>query len=369
MPNPSILPFALPPALPVWSLAAPLLALLLLVLLGGTGLSVLLIALVAACLMAAVLAAVHHAEVVAHRVGEPYGSLVLAVAVTIIEVALIVSLMLAGGESTNALARDTVFSAIMIVCNGVVGLCLLAGGLRHRVMAFRVEGTSPTLAVLAALSTLTLVLPAFTTSTLGPTFTRGQLLFAGTVSLVLYGAFVFVQAVRHRDYFLPAEGVDDHHAHAEPPSGRVALASLALLLLCLVGVVGLAKLLAPTIESAVRGIGAPQAVVGVIVALLVLAPETLAAVRAALHNRLQTSLNLALGSGLASIGLTIPAVAVLSLFFPHPLVLGLEATGMVLLLLTFLVGNLTLGSGRATVLQGAVHLVLFAVFLFLAVVP
>jgi Ca2+:H+ antiporter len=357
----------LPAALPAWCLLAPLAALAALGLL--TPASAQGQALVAALLIGAVLAAVHHAEVVAHRVGEPYGSLVLAVAVTIIEVALIVSLMLAGGESANTLARDTVFSAIMIVCNGVVGLCLLAGGLRHKVMAFRLEGTSPTLAVLAALATLTLVLPAFTTSSSGPTFSRAQLLFAGAASLVLYGAFVFVQAVRHRDYFLPVEGVDDHHAHAAPPGNGVALASLGLLLACLVGVVGLAKLLAPSIEQAVRAVGAPASVVGVIVALLVLAPETLAAVRAALHNRLQTSLNLALGSGLASIGLTIPVVAVLSLFFPHALVLGLTPTNMVLLLLTFLVGNLTLGAGRATVLQGAVHLVLFAVFLFLAVVP
>ncbi|MCX2862934.1 ionic transporter y4hA [Paucibacter sp. PLA-PC-4] len=366
MPNPLK---KLPLALPLWSLLSPLAAVALLLLLGGAALSGLLIALVSLCLIAAVLAAVHHAEVVAHRVGEPYGSLVLAVAVTIIEVALIVSLMLAGGESANALARDTVFSAIMIVCNGVVGLCILVGGMRHRVLAFRIEGTSPTLAVLAALSTLTLVLPAFTTSTRGPTFSQSQLMFAGVVSLVLYAAFVFVQAVRHRDYFLPAEGVDDHHAHAAPPGNKIALASLALLMVCLVGVVGLAKLLAPSIENAVRSIGAPSALVGVIVALLVLAPETLAAVRAAMHNRLQTSLNLALGSGLASIGLTIPAVAVLSLFFPHALVLGLEPVSMVLLLLTFVVGTLTLGAGRATVLQGAVHLVLFAVFLFLAVVP
>lgn len=361
-------PSRLPPALPLWSVVAPFAAALALALLASAELSGLALGLIAVLLIAAVLAAVHHAEVVAHRVGEPYGSLVLAVAVTVIEVALIVSLMLAGGESANALARDTVFSALMIVLNGVVGLCVLVGGLRHKVLAFRVEGTSPTLAVLVALSTLTLVLPSFTTSTPGPTFSTAQLMFAGTASLVLYGAFVFVQAVRHRDYFLPV-ATADRDAHAEPPSNRVALAGLGLLLVCLVGVVGLAKLLAPSIESGVQSLGAPPSLVGVIVALLVLLPETVAAVRAALRNRLQTSLNLALGSGVASIGLTIPAVALLSLFFPHPLVLGLSNTSMVLLLLSFIVGTLTLGSGRATVLQGAVHLVLFAVFLFLAVVP
>ncbi|WAC74637.1 ionic transporter y4hA [Roseateles sp. SL47] len=358
----------LPAALPLWTLLSPVAAVAGLLGLGNSG-SWMVLSLVSVLLIAAVLAAVHHAEVVAHRVGEPYGSLVLAVAVTIIEVALIVSLMLAGGESTNTLARDTVFSAIMIVCNGVLGLCILVGGWKHQVLKFRVDGTSPTLAVLAALSVLTLVLPAFTTSSPGPTFTRTQLFFAGAVSLVLYGAFVFVQAIRHRDYFLPETGADDQHAHAEPPSNQVALVSLALLMGCLVGVVGLAKLLAPTIEQAVSGIGAPPSLVGVIVALLVLLPETLAAVRAALHNRLQTSLNLALGSGLASIGLTIPTVAVLSPLFPHSLVLGLSPLSMVLLFLTFLVGGLTLGGGRATVLQGAVHLVVFAVFLFLAVIP
>lgn len=358
----------LPTALPVWSLVAPVLAAGLLLGLGASSLSAWLLGLVSLALIAAVLAAVHHAEVVAHRVGEPMGSLLLAVAVTVIEVALIVSLMLAGGEGTNALARDTVFSAIMIVCNGIVGLCILLGGVRFKEVDFKVEGTSPALAVLVALSVLTLVLPRFTTSSAGPTFSNAQLAFAGVASLVLYGVFVFVQTVRHRDYFLPADGSDDD-AHAPPPSTPVALVSLALLMMCLVGVVGLAKLLAPAIEAGVRQAGAPLAVVGVIIALLVLLPETLAAVRAARANRLQTSLNLALGSGIASIGLTIPAVGVLSFFLPQALVLGLSQTHIVLLALTFAVGTLTLGTGRATVLHGAVHLVLFAVFLFLAVVP
>jgi len=324
---------------------------------------------IGASLVAAVMTAVHHAEVVAHKVGEPFGTLMLAVAVTVIEVALIVSLMLAGGATATALARDTVFAAIMIVCNGVVGLCVLVGGLRHRVLAFRVEGTSPALAVLVALATLTLVLPTFTTSTAGPTFSGSQMVFAGVVSLALYGAFVFVQTVRHRDYFLPEVADGDQDNHAAPPSASVAWLSLGLLVVCLVAVVGLAKTLAPTIEAVVARAGAPASLVGVIIALLVLAPETLAAVRAAAHNRLQTSLNLALGSALASIGLTIPAVVVLSLWFPHPLALGLAPKEIVLLALTFIVGTLTLGSGQATVLQGAVHLVLFAVFLFLAVVP
>lgn len=374
------------PAWPVWSVLLPVLALstwLVTSLMGADPAPAWALAGIGACLAAAVLAGVHHAEVVAHRVGEPYGTLVLAVAVTVIEVALIVSLMLADlqpgaatrstatSSATAALARDTVFAAIMIVCNGVVGLCILVGGIKHRVLVFRVEGTSPALAVLVALSTLTLVLPSVTTSTPGPTFSPAQLGFAGVVSLALYGAFVFVQTVRHRDYFLPAAvasaGKDD--SHADPPSTAVAWGSVGLLMACLLAVVGLAKTLAPAIEAGVRAAGAPPAVVGVIVALLVLLPETWAAVWAAAHNRLQTSLNLALGSALASIGLTIPAVAVLSLWLPQPLVLGLGPKDTVLLVLTFAVGTLTLGSGRATVLQGAVHLVLFCVFLFLAVVP
>lgn len=354
--------------LPLWSVAAPLLALLLLVLSWGTPLGLPLGAVLTATLFLVVICAIHHAEVVAHRVGEPYGTLVLAVAVTIIEVALIVALMLAGGESANTLARDTVFSAVMIVCNGVVGLCLVAGGLRHGVLAFRVEGTGPAMASLAALSGLALVLPSFTTTTPGPTYSGSQLAFAGITSLALYGVFVFVQTVRHRDYFLPVDNSNED-SHAPPPANWVAWTSLGLLMVSLVGVVGLAKSLAPALEAGVAAAGAPKALAGVVIALIVLLPETGAALRAARGNRMQSSLNLALGSGLASIGLTIPTVAALSPWFPFPLVLGLRPIDIVMLMLTLVVGTLTLGSGRATVMQGAVHLVLFSAFLFLTVVP
>jgi Ca2+:H+ antiporter len=357
------------PGLPIWSVALPLVAVLTLGLSWGVALGVTLGVLLAAMLLAAVVCAIHHAEVVAHRVGEPYGTLVLAVAVTIIEVALIVALMLAGGEGANALARDTVFAAIMIVCNGVVGLCLVVGGLRHGVVAFRVEGTSPALAALGALAGLALVLPSFTTTTAGPTYSSSQLAFAGFTSLALYGVFVFVQTVRHRDYFLPIDNGDDEDAHAAPPAVWIAWSSLALLMVSLVGVVGLAKALAPALEAGVAAIGAPKSLAGVLIALIVLLPETGAALRAARGNRMQSSLNLALGSGLASIGLTIPTVAAVSPLFAFPLVLGLPPMQIVMLTLTLIVGTLTLGSGRATVLQGAVHLVLFAAFLFLAIVP
>lgn len=353
---------------PVWSIALPLAACGLLATVWGRDQGWLLLSASTAALLATVMIAVHHAEVIAHRVGEPFGTLVLALAVTVIEAALIVSLMLAGGEDTAALARDTVFATVMIICNGVIGLCLLMGSLKHRVIAFKPEGTTPALAVLATLSVLTMVLPVYTSSTPGPTLSSAQLAFAGGVSLVLYGIFVFVQTVRHRDYFLPGN-TDAEDAHAEPPPVSAALISLALLVISLVAVVGLAKVLAPAIENAVDGAGMPHAVVGIAIALMVLLPETVAAVRAARNNRMQTSFNLALGSALATIGLTIPVVAALSIVIGLPLTLGLPGKEIALLALTLLLTSMTLASGRATVLQGAVHLVVFAVFLFLAMVP
>jgi Ca2+:H+ antiporter len=311
---------------------------------------------------------VYHAEVVAHRVGEPFGTLVLALAVTVIETALIVSVMVAAPAEKAGLARDTVFAAVMIVCNGIVGSCLLWGGARHYEQGFQVQGASAALAVLTALTGLTLILPNYVASGLGPLYSKPQLVFAGLVSLVLYGSFVFVQTVRHRDYFLPVEA-DDEEAHAPPPPNRLAVLSAGLLLVSLVAVVGLAKILTPTVEFAIAYLGVPKAVVGIIIAGLVLMPEGLAAVRAARNNRLQTSLNLALGSVLATIGLTIPAVAAVSIALRQPLELGLDAKGQVLLVLTLLLGVITLGTGRTTVLQGIVHLVIFTVFLFFAVVP
>ncbi|HMK67661.1 MAG TPA: hypothetical protein VK433_03860 [Stellaceae bacterium] len=321
-----------------------------------------------AILIATVFAAVYHAEVVAHRTGEPFGTLVLAVAVTVIEVALVVSIMIAAPADNAGLARDAVFSAVMIVCNGVVGLCLLCGGARHYEQGFQVHGASAALAVLAALTTLTLILPTFATSAPGPLFSTTQLVFAGIVSLALYGSFVFVQTVRHRDYFL-AIGDDGEDADAGRPSDKSATVSMALLLVALVAIVGLAKALTPTVELGIAQLGVPKSVVGIVIAALVLMPESLAAVRAAWSNRLQVSLNLALGSALASIGLTIPAVAVVSIVLGQPLALGLGPKDQILLALTLLAGVITLGTGRTTVLQGLVHLVILAAFLLFAVVP
>ena len=326
------------------------------------------IAIMVAVLMGAVIAAVHHAEVIAERVGEPFGTLVLALAVTVIEASLIVSLTLTGGPQAGDLARNTLFAAVMIVCNGVVGLCLLVGGIRHGEQAFRIESASSSLGVLIALATLTLVLPVYTTSSPGPTFSVPQLLFAGFASLVLYGTFVFVQTVKHREYFL-APGTATDSAPRHRPALATAVMSAVLLLVCLVSVVGLAKLLSPGIESAVIASGAPETTVGLAIACLVLLPEALAAVRSAAANRLQSSLNLALGSALASIGLTIPAVVAVSVLTGVPLTLGLGPKDTVLLALTFVVSALTFSTGRTTVLQGAVHLIIFAAFLFLSLVP
>jgi Ca2+:H+ antiporter len=334
-------------------------------LLGGAGL---IAAVAGIVLLATVFAAVYHAEVVAHRVGEPFGTLVLALAVTVIETALIVSVMIAAPAEKAGLARDTVFAAVMIVCNGIVGLCLLMGGARHHEQGFQVQGASAALAVLVALTSLALILPNYASSNPGPLYSTSQLIFAAFVSLALYGSFVFIQTVRHRDYFL-SDGADDEHTHAPPPSGKTAIVSVGLLLASLVAVVGLAKALTPTVELAIAYAGIPKAVVGIVIAALVLLPEALAALRAARKNRLQTSLNLALGSVLATIGLTIPAVAAVSIVIGQSLELGLDAKGQVLLALTLLLGVITLGTGRTTVLQGIVHLVIFAVFLFFAVVP
>lgn len=357
----------------ILSFAVPLTSMILLFAIWGRVLDLFLVPCVMAALLATVLIAVHHAEVIALRLGEPFGTLILALAVTIIEVSLIIALMLSSGSEASTLARDTVYATVMIICNGVIGLCLIMGTLRHRVLAFQVEGTAPSLSVLATLATLILVLPSFTTSTPGPTLSFSQLIFAGIVSLILYLIFVFIQTVHHREYFLPIptpeSQKEDQSNNLIIPSIREVMVSLVLLFISLIVVVGLAKLLAPSIEAMVVAASVPHSVVGIAIAIIVLLPETLASIRAAVRNRMQTSFNLALGSALATIGLTIPAVAITSIIFELPLELGLPNKEIVLLALTLLISTMTLSRGRATLLQGSVHLVLFAVFLFLAIEP
>jgi Ca2+:H+ antiporter len=355
-------------ALPAWTIIAPVFTML--ALLGvGMGLGGIYMIVVAAALIGGVLAAVHHAEVIAHRVGEPFGTLVLALAITIIEVALIVSLMLAGGHETAELARDTVFAAVMIILNGIVGLCLLVGGLRYKEQSFGLAGAGAALTTLTAICILTLVLPNYTVSEPGGQYSNSQLIFVAVISLVLYGSFVLVQTVRHRDYFLPPEPGNDIEAHAVPPTNKTAVLSLLLLLVCLTGVVTLAKSLAPAIEAGVAALNAPKTLVGVIIAAVVLLPEGLAALRAARKDRIQTSLNLSLGSALASIGLTIPAVAIVSIFTGITLTLGLDTKSMVLMILSLFTVMLSLATGKTNILPGIVLLVIFAVYLFTTVVP
>ncbi len=358
-----------------WTTVVPLAALVMLALTWGSKPGNLVLAVVALFLAGAVPAAVHHAEVIAHRVGEPFGSLVLAVSVTVIEVALIVTLMISTDGHTATLARDTVFAAVMLTCNAIIGMSLLTVTLRGDTASFNAEGTATALATVLTLATLSLVVPRFTTSEPGPEFSSEQLAFAAIASLVLYLSFVFVQTVRHREEFLDVpdeehdETADGGADHEVPATDKAALVSLGLLLVALVAVVGLAKVESPAIEDAVEAIGAPQSAVGVVIAILVLAPEAVAAVRTARRGRMQTSLNLALGSAMASIGLTIPAIAVASIWLDGPLILGLGPTQMVLLAVTAVVAALTVLPGRATLQEATVHLVIAAAFIFLAINP
>lgn len=362
--------------IPLWSWLAPALAALLLLGLASGLLSAAspaVLALAAVLLGAAVFASVHHAEIIALRVGEPFGSIVLAVAVTVIEVALIVSIMLAAKAGSETLARDTVFATVMIVLNGIVGLCLLAGGARHHEQSFQTNAAAAALSVLGTLAVITLVLPNYTRAASGPYFSTSQLVFVSIVSIILYCVFLFVQTIRHRDYFLSdvsdANGAADGHTPAAGPSNATALWSVALLSFALAAVVLLAKTLSPALESGIAAAGLPKAFIGVVIAVIVLLPESLAALGAARLNRLQTSLNLALGSAMATIGLTIPIVSAAALMLDQPLTLGVGAAETVLLLLTLFISTVTLATGRTTILQGAVHLVIFAVFMFLAAVP
>ena len=325
-----------------------------------------LVGLAAVLLGFGVFAAVHHAEVLALKLGEPFGSILLALAVTVIETALILSQMSSGKAGAAFIGRDTVFSAVILVLNGIVGLCLVIGGWQHREQEFKLDGASAALSVLATLTVLTLILPSYTLTTPGPAYSHGQLAFVAVVSLVLYGVFVFVQTVRHRDKFVDEAA---EHEHSAVPKARTVIISGILLPVALVAVVLLAKFLSAPIVSMVAGAGLPPGFVGVIIAAIVLLPEGFSAVKSAAANQLQTSLNLALGSAAATIGLTIPVLAVAALWQGVPLTLGISPQATVMLVLTLFVSSITLTTGRTTILQGAVHLVICGVFLFLSAVP
>jgi Ca2+:H+ antiporter len=317
-------------------------------------------------LFGTVFAAVHHAEVIAHRIGEPYGTLLLTLSVTIIEVALIATIML-GEKEVPTLARDTVFAVVMIVCNGLVGVCVFIGGLHYREQDVQVSGANLYLSVLFTMATITLILPNYTLTTPGPVYSDAQLEFVSVVTILLYGVFLYTQTSRHRDYFIKEE-VDPGEGGA-PISNGLLFLSISLLLISLLAVVLLSKKFSLVVDAATAAIGAPPAFAGVVVALLILLPESVAAVSAARKDDLQKSINLALGSSLATIGLTIPAVAIAAFALDKQLVLGLNEQNMVELLLTFILSMLTFGTGRTNILFGLVHMVVFAVFLFLVFVP
>lgn len=355
--------------LPWWTWAGPAVALALgivgeVVLHGSVPGAVLILAV--PLLFVAAFAAVHHAETVAHRLGQPFGSIVLALSVTLIEVSLIVSLLLSAPAGESTVARDTVFAAIMIVLNGIIGLSLLLGGLRHHRQTLQLHSATSALGVLGTLVVLALILPNYTLAVPGPIYAPAQLIFVAVVSLALYGVFLHAQTVRHRDDFEdPADALSDH----PPVTRRGFLVAAGLLPVALLSVVLLAELLAVPVEASIARAGLPVALVGVAIALVVLMPEGLASVRAARANRLQTSINLALGSALASLCLTIPTVALISLALGQDLVLGLDAEHIVLLLLSLFMATLSLATGRTTTLQGGIHLVIFGAFLTLSAIP
>ena len=318
-------------------------------------------------LISSVLAAVHHAEVVAHKVGEPFGTIILAICITILEVSLIVSLMIAGGDKAMTYARDTVFAAIMLILNGIIGICIWIGGVKYHEQFFARSSATTYLVSLVAILIMTLILPNFTTSQTGPFYTKAQLIFVSAVCLIIYSTFLMVQTVRHRNYFIvPGEG-ENHESNA--PTFLNLIVSLVFLVICLGVVVFMAKALSPTIENIVADLGAPQTLVGVIIAAVVLLPEGLAAIRAARNNQIQSSLNLALGSALASIGLTIPVVAIVCIIYDIPLVLGLDKKSIILLSLSIFTVMLSLSRGKTNILYGVVLLVNLAAYIFYVIFP
>ena len=370
-------------ALPLWTVVGPLLGIAALLFINtNSAISPITSIFLGLALIISVLSAVHHAEVIAHKVGEPFGTIILALAITIIEVSLIVSLMLSeNGDQPSILARDTVFAAIMIILTGIIGICLVVGSYRYHEQSFIKKGVSTALTTLVAISILTLVLPNFTTSEGQGIYSESQLLFVAIISLVLYAGFISVQTVRHRNYFLTEEDLAAQKKSEEKledldvvlnshiPNLRTSITSLILLFGALVAVVLLSKKLSPTIEQIVLELGAPKSLVGIIIALVILLPEGLAAYKAAKIDRIQTSLNLALGSALASIGLTIPAVAIVCYFTGMQVSLGIDAKSTVLLVLSLFIVSQSLNSGKTNIQKGIVLLVIFATYLFLTVVP
>jgi Ca2+:H+ antiporter len=321
-------------------------------------------------LILSVMCAVHHSETIAERVGEPFGTIILAISITVIEVSIIVSLMISEGSETASLARDTVYAATMLILNGIIGLCLLIGGLKHYEQNFSAPSVTIALISLISIVVFTLVFPTFTESVQGSYYSTPQLIFASIACLIIYGSFLFAQTRKYRQYFLTV-GADENEEAAEPVkiNNRVFITSFVFLIVSLGIVVLLAKTLSPTIESIITSYSLPKTLVGVVIAAIILLPEAIAAVIAARKNRLQTSINLSLGSALASIGLTIPSVAVVCIMLDMPIILGLDIKSIVLLGLSVFTVMLSLSSGKSNIVYGVVLLVSLFAFIFLMIYP
>ncbi len=316
-----------------------------------------------AVILWAAFSVLRHADVIAHQLGEPIGTLVLTLSVMCIEVSIITSVMFTG-EPNAGFARDTMFAVIMIALNGLVGLALLVGGLRHHEQTYNLQSAQSYLGVLLPLAGCVLILPNFTRSTAAGTFSTPQLIFIGIIAFLIYSVFLAIQTISHRKIF--EEPDDGEHTHNAECGTRPPLVFHGVMLIAyLIPIVLLAKKLGLALDFAIATLGAPQALGGVIVAALVLAPEGLSSLFAAMQNRLQRSVNLLLGSAVASIGLTVPAVVVITLMTGNALTLGLSPASTVLLALTLGSAVITFFSGRTNILQGAVHLVLFLAYILL----
>jgi Ca2+:H+ antiporter len=318
-------------------------------------------------ILAAAVAIVRHADILAHRLGEPAGTLLLTLAVTGLEVAM-VGFVMSTGDEKPTLARDTMFAVMMLVLNGFLGVAMLLGGIRHREQAYNLQGANAFLIMILPLAVLCLILPNFTKTTPGPTLSTFQMIFLSVMSAGVYAVFLFVQNARHREFFQAPENparpeLDDAHAHHDSPRSTPHHA----LMLAAYGVplVMLSKQMSVPLDALVGRLGAPIAIGGFILALVVLTPESIAAVKAAKDDRLQRSVNILLGSVLASIGLTIPLVITISLITGRGLVFGLEPAEMVLLALSLATCMLTFSLPRTHVLLGCVHLLLFAAYFML----
>ncbi len=321
-------------------------------------------------ILKAAFAVVRHADALAEILGEPFGTLVLTLSVITIEVLMISSVML-NGENNPAMARDTMFGVVMISMNGMVGLALLLGGWKHREQQYNLQGANSYLSVIIPLAVLAMILPDFTQSTPGASFSEFQAIFLIMMTLGLYAAFLIVQTMRHRQFFVTESKADDDddksHTSDSPP--KHALHHSILLLVYIAPVVLLAKKLAIPIDYGIDTLDAPHALGGFIVAALVLAPEAMGATRSAIANQLQRSVNICLGSVLATIGLTVPAVLLIGLATGRTIELGLPQTGVILLLLTLFVSVVTFSSARTNILQGLVHLILFFAYIMLIFQP